>query len=80
MATLGLARFAQLGSWATVGTTNVDFSQRTAFMGVQWRESDNYASMLTVRRGTFSGTPYVPGGPSQDYQGWTALFEQRFHY
>lgn len=80
VATAGLARFAQLGSWATVGTNNVDFAQRTAFLGAQWRENEHFASMLTVRRTTFSGAPYYPGGPVQDYQGWMMLFEQRLHY
>ncbi|MGA2393620.1 MAG: hypothetical protein ABSH03_09755 [Candidatus Lustribacter sp.] len=80
IATVGFGRFAQIGAWAVVGQNNIDFSQRTAFLGAQWRENDHLASILTVRRTTFSGQPFVAGGPIQDYEGWTVLFEQRFHY
>jgi hypothetical protein len=75
----GLARYGMRGSFGQ-GSTNVDFAQRTAFAGLELRESVHASSLLTLRRAAFAGIPTEPGGPPPSFTGTLLVFEQRYHF
>jgi hypothetical protein len=79
VASAGLARYAMRGSFGQ-GYTNVDFAQRTAFAGLELRESVHASSLLTLRRAAFAGIPTEPGGPPPNFTGTLLVFEQRYHF
>jgi hypothetical protein len=79
IASAGLARYGMRGSFGQ-GYTNVDFAQRTAFAGLELRESAHASSLLTVRRAAFAGIPTEPGGPPPNFTGTLLVFEQRYHF
>ena len=79
IASAGLARYGMRGSFG-VASTNVDFAQRTAFAGLELRESSHAASLLTLRRAAFGGIPTQPGGPLPDFTGTLLIFEQRYRF
>ena len=60
--------------------TNVDFAQRTAFAGLELRESSHASSLLSLRRSAFGGIPTQPGGPLPDFTGTLLIFEQRYRF
>jgi hypothetical protein len=75
----GFARYGMRGSFGAA-FTNVDFAQRTAFVGLELRESVHAASLLTLRRSAFGGILTQPGGPPPDFTGTLLIFEQRYHF
>jgi len=79
IASAGLARYGMRGSFSAT-FTNVDYAQRTVFVGVELRESTHAASLLTLRRAAFGGIPTQPGGPPPDFTGTLLVFEQRYHF
>jgi hypothetical protein len=78
LATVGLARYGMVGSFASAAT-NVDFWQRTGYAGLELAESAHLSSLLTVRRGAFWGVPTEPAGPPPSFTGTLLVFEQRYH-
>ena len=74
----GLARYGMRGSFGQ-GYTNVDFAQRTGFVGVQLAANPHLTTLVTLRRTVFGGLPSIPGGPSPDFAGTLLVVEQRFH-
>ncbi len=79
VASAGLARYGMHGSFGQ-DYTNVDFAQRTAFAGLELRESVHASSLLTLRRTAFGGIPAEPGGPPPDFTGTLLVVEQRYHF
>jgi hypothetical protein len=73
---LGFARYGMRGSFGQP-YTNIDFGQRTWFVGAQLPEGGGHATLLSVRRTNFGGIPSQLGGPSPDFRAWTVLLEQR---
>lgn len=73
---LGVARYGMRGSFGQADT-NVDFAQRVAFAGAQFRESAGLATLVTLRRSTFAGLPSQPGGPAPNFAGTLLVVEQR---
>jgi hypothetical protein len=79
LASAGFARYGMRGSFGAP-FTNVDFAQRTAFAGLELRESSHASSLLSLRRSAFGGVPTQPGGPPPDFTGTLLIFEQRYHF
>ncbi|HEX3469377.1 MAG TPA: hypothetical protein VHT05_14950 [Candidatus Elarobacter sp.] len=79
VASAGLARYGMRGSFGQ-GYTNVDFAQRTAFAGLELRESAHASSLLTLRRSGFAAIPTEPGGPPPNFTGTLLVFEQRYSF
>jgi len=73
----GLARYGMRGSFGQ-GYTNVDFAQRTGFIGVELAQSAHLTSLLSLRRTAFGGIPSRLGGPPPNFTGTLFVFEQRY--
>ena len=73
----GFARYGMRGSFGQ-GYTNVDYAQRTGFVGVQVATGPHLTSLLTLRRTAFAGLPSIPGGPPPNFTGTLVVFEQRY--
>lgn len=76
----GIARFAQRGSFGFGGATNVDYAQRTVFLGAQFAVTPNAGTLVEVRRSTYDGIPTTPNTHSPAYAGWQVILEQRLHF
>ena len=77
LGSLGITRYFMRGSFAQA-FTNVDFGQKIAFAGLEWRETGGTATLLSVRRSVFGGFPSQLGGPPPDFTGTLFVLEQRF--
>ncbi len=73
---LGLTRYFLRGSFSQA-FTNVDFGQKIAFAGIEWRESGGTATLLSLRRAVFGGFPGTQGNPPPDFTGTLFVLEQR---
>ncbi|HEY6236839.1 MAG TPA: hypothetical protein VIW69_17190 [Candidatus Elarobacter sp.] len=73
----GFARYGMRGSFGQ-GYTNVDFAQRTAFVGAELAQGPHLTSLLSLRRTAFGGIPSRLGGPPPDFTGTLFVFEQRY--
>ena len=78
LATVGLARYAMRGSFASA-VANVDYWQRTGFAGVEVVENPRLSALVSLHRGAFWGIPTVPAGPPANFTATLLVFEQRYH-
>ncbi|TAM57693.1 hypothetical protein EPN52_12630 [bacterium] len=80
LAATSLARYAMRGSFAQGAATNVDFAQRVAVAGLQYREGAHTATLVEFRRSAFAGLPIAGGGLSPNFTGSLLIVEQRIRY
>jgi len=78
LATVGLARYGMRGSFGSA-LTNVDYWQRTGFVGVELVEHPHLSALVSLHRGAFWGIPTVLAGPPTNFTATLLVVEQRYH-
>ena len=73
----GLGRYAMKGAFAEP----IDFAERLAFAGVQFRSSSRASTLITFRRTAFAGISTFPASPaSPNFTGSALIAEERVRF